>query len=177
MHNILDPASTRARSPRNKMVDFIVKDSIGKGKGLFASKAFNKNETLFKFDGIKLIKQDIKNFAGPIAACYLQIGSELYLDLEGHASFFVNHSCNPNCLVKVAANTAFIIAHIPIKIGDELTFDYSTTSTEMPDTWSMNCNCSRFGCRKVISGFNTVSDDKKINLIEFGMVPKYVLNE
>jgi|ERR1700722_2929173 len=157
------------------MDNFTVKESPGKGRGLFSSKEFHANEILIKFQGTKLLKQDIPDFAGPIAACLLQIESDLYLDLQGEPSYFINHSCNPNCYIKVSTGHVFLISYIPIRIGDELTFDYSTTSSESHDTWSMPCKCSIFGCRKVISGFGTVPPGQQNHMIVNGMIPKYVL--
>lgn len=154
--------------------NFIIKDSPGKGRGLFSTTDIEKNQIIFKFKGINLLKKDIPDFSGPVASCHIQIGSELYLDLRGDPSYFINHSCTPNVCIKVSINTAFAMALIPIKAGEELFFDYSTTSTETPDTWSLECGCSIYGCRKLITGFNSVPMDKQKEYLAAGMIPKYV---
>jgi hypothetical protein len=150
--------------------NFIIKDTP-KGKFLFSLRNFDRNQVLLRFDST------ITSTNNPIdiPESALQVGDKLYLTLENHFGNFINHSCNPNTYVKVAVNKAFLIATLPIAEGDEITFDYSLTSNEGPDTWSMNCNCSQFKCRKIISGFQTLPNEKKIASIVAGIVPKYNL--
>ena len=155
------------------MNDFLVKNAPGKGQGLFSTKSFDKNQVLFKFEGVKILRENINDFSGQAAANLLQIGTNLYLDLTGYSSYFINHSCTPNCFIRVVANTAFLLSLLPIKEGDELTFDYSSTSTEDHTTWSMKCNCSIFGCRKTISGFNALAEKHKQSY-DMNIVPNYV---
>src|SRR5258708_29394693 len=156
------------------MSDFIIKESQGKGKGLFSTKDFGINEILFKFDGEKISAESA--FKLPNNDRLLQVGSQLYLDLGTHYSVFINHLCSPNCMIKISVNMAFLLSTRQIKSGDEITFDYSLTSTETLDTWSMRCDCHRFYCRKIISGFSTIPAGQKMKLIADGMVPDYVIN-
>lgn len=152
------------------MNNFVVKD-FNNNKGLFSEVFFDKNQVLFKFDGKKLIINDAKDADEK----FLQIGTKLYLDLNNHFSLFANHSCNANCFIKIYVNTAFLLSSRPINIGDELVFDFSLTSTENINEWSMKCNCDPFDCRKIISGFRTIPETKRNKLISAGMVPNYVL--
>ena len=164
------------------LTDFVIKNTSNKGKGLFSLKQFPKNHVLFSFDGKNIDKVDIPNFStsDPVEnkklERLLQVGQELFLDIENHSGVFVNHSCNPNCAVKITTNKAFLISILPIKIGDELAYDYSLTSTETIDTFYMPCSCSKFGCRKVITGFHSIPKDKQTKYIDLDAVPKYVLN-
>jgi SET domain-containing protein len=80
----------------------------------------------------------------------------------------------PNCIVKIITNRAFLIAIREIEPGDELVFDYSTTSNEEKDTFLMNCNCSQFYCRKEISGYNSLSEEQKQKYDKLGGIPKYL---
>jgi hypothetical protein len=153
---------------------FVIKDTLGKGKGLFSLLAFPKNTVLAKFAGVKINKEDIEDFSGQDAACLLQIGEDLYLDLDGHSEYFINHSCNPNCFIKIAAKKAFLISLRPIAKGEELTYDYSATSTEDTDTWEMDCNCSQFYCRKNITGYKSLPLPKQMEYKEKDIFPKYI---
>lgn len=152
--------------------EFIVKDSPGKGKGLFATKDYEKGQILFRFEGVKLSKE--KAWLHPSSEKLLQIDRELYLDVSDHWSIFTNHSCKPNCCIKITVGHAFLVAYLPIKAGDELTFDYSTTCSESPEEWSMSCNCAIFGCRKNISGFKTLPLDQQKAYAAEGLVPYYL---
>jgi SET domain-containing protein len=155
------------------MDNFVIKDTATKGQGLFATKNFGKNEVLFKFVGNQII--DLKDIPSSTSDRFLQVGPELYINIEKHFSVFVNHACNPNTYVKIASGTAFLLSLRPISIGDELTYDYALTSTDSPDTWSMECKCAPFNCRKLISGFRIIPEAQQKKLIAANLVPKYVI--
>jgi hypothetical protein len=153
-----------------------IKNSPKSGRGLFTNSFIDKDHIILRFDGAPLLKRDIKDFSGKVATCYLQIGPSLYLDLEGHPSYFSNHSCSPNCGIRIATNKAFLISLRPIEAGQELTYDYSTTSTEDLDTWSMPCNCSLFNCRKLITGWHSVPKKVQERYLAQDIVPYYLIN-
>lgn len=155
------------------MTEFIIKDSSGRGKGLFTVGSIEKNEVLFKFEGKPLTLDEALKLPGNDR--FLQVGANLYLDLGTHFSVFTNHSCNPNCYINITVNTPFLISSRAIKAGEELFFDYSTTSTDTVNMWHMQCNCHPFNCRKIISGFQSVPTERKTKLISLGMVPNYVI--
>jgi|ERR1700733_4225476 len=161
------------------MPDYIIKNSPQKGKGLFATANIPANHTIFEFVGKLLTQQDIASVSPAITANYLQIGANLYLDVAGQASFYTNHNCVPNCCIQIRLNRAWLVSIKPIAIGDELTFDYSTTSTDSPQTWSMQCKCgnNQFVCRKTITGFGSVPANIQQRYIGAGMVPDYVLGK
>lgn len=83
----------------------------------------------------------------------LQIGPNQYLGPSGNADDYIAHSCDPNAIVSASGCRAILYSLHYIYAGSEITFDYSTTSTDNPDSWKMNCTCGSFNCRKVISGF------------------------
>src|SRR5271165_827253 len=140
------------------MDNYLIKNTIEKGNGLFSTINIPTNHTILEFIGVPILRGDIQDFSGIIATNYLQIGTNLYLNLTGKISYWINHSCIPNCCVKIMVNRAFLVSIQPIRIGEELTFDYSTTSTEDTSTWAMTCKCgsSQFQCRKTITGFSSV---------------------
>ena len=55
-------------------------------------------------------------------------------NIENNTARFINHSCNPNCILDVrkigGKNHACIFANKKIKKGTELTFDYSWNSRD-----------------------------------------------
>jgi SET domain-containing protein len=155
-------------------MEFLIKDSQGRGKGFFTVDSIGANEILFKFEGKNIHADEASKL--PNNDRLLQIGPQLYVDCGTHFGAFTNHDCNPNCYIKIAVNTAFLLSLRPINAGDELFFDYSLTSTETLDTWTMKCNCHPFSCRKLISGFYTIPETQRKKLIAAGMVPGYVLN-
>lgn len=143
-------------------------------KGVFTDLSYESENVVLKFSGKVLSKNDVNLLTKEQQSDVLQIGLDKYLDLSKETSFFVRHNCNPNCYVKVVANNAFLIALRPIKVDDEITFDYSLTSTDSKEEWLIKCVCNKYHCRKVISGFNEIVDDKKKEFIKKGVVPRYI---
>jgi len=159
------------------MEEFEIKKTKDRGQGLFAKRDFDKGTVILHFGGQYITRQEIIDQKIPTSVSdrFLQIGTDLFLVINDHSQF-LNHSCSPNCYIKITVNNAFLLAAIPIKRGDELFFDYSTTETSESSDWQMNCSCGAYACRKVISGFHLLPADKKTKLIADGMVPKYLLN-
>lgn len=87
----------------------------------------------------------------------LQVGPNLYLGPSGGVDDHIAHSCNPNCFIHASGRRAILYSLYMIAKGSEITFDYSTTSTDDLDSWKMQCNCGSYNCRKVISGFYHLS--------------------
>jgi hypothetical protein len=61
-----------------------------------------------------------------------------------------------------------------IKAGTEITFDYSTSSTDSMDEWKMACLCGSINCRKEISGYHYLNDGVKKRYEDIGVIPKYL---
>lgn len=158
------------------MKNFEIKETKNRGKGLFATRNFEKGVVILQFEGEHTSYDDaISKFSYEENSNFLQIGEKLYLNLYKHYSVFVNHSCIPNAYVKIAINNAFLISTRDIKTGEEIFFDYSLTCSEPDGTWEMKCDCGNFNCRKIISGFDKLSDIQKKKYIETNVVSKYIL--
>jgi SET domain-containing protein len=153
----------------------IKKNSKGK-KGLFADRSFDTESLVLSFFGEKLSREQLLLLPQGEEDNSLQIGKDLFLNMNGENEYFINHSCNPNCYVKAIVNSAFLIALRPIAKDEELTFDYSLTSTDGVDDWSIDCSCHRFTCRKKISGFGSLPESKRKDLIENKVVPRYIVS-
>ena len=88
---------------------------------------------------------------------YMKVGSDVIDgDVNGNEARFINHSCNPNCSVKVlkigGKSRSFIFAVRKIKKGMELTFDYGWTCAV--DKSKTQCFCSaRKYCRGYIERY------------------------
>uniref|UniRef100_M4B400 Post-SET domain-containing protein n=1 Tax=Hyaloperonospora arabidopsidis (strain Emoy2) TaxID=559515 RepID=M4B400_HYAAE len=84
---------------------------------------------------------------------------------EKHISFtggleFVNHSCDPNTRIDVVESEAIVsfVAIKPIKEGNHLTFDYSTSEWDMDEKF--DCRCGSPRCSGYISGAKYLSDQE-----------------
>ena len=85
----------------------------GKGNGLFATQCYSKGESVTK---------------------------DCLLD---HPLSFVNHSCDPNCDIKMVT----LYAKRDIAIGEEITIDYDTVQFFRRVTPPFTCLCKSPNCR------------------------------
>lgn len=135
--------------------EYLRVDKSKNGLGVFANIDIPKNAPL-----IEIIGNIYKNLPEIIDENYLQIGHNTFLGKTGGVDDYLNHSCEPNAFISALGDRAILYSMYNIRANLEITFDYSTTSTDTLDTWKMNCNCGSFKCRKIISGLQYV--DSKI---------------
>lgn len=65
---------------------------------------------------------------------------------KGNVLKHLNHSCSPNCYLRVAGGRVEVYALRAIASGTELTVDYGLT----PHAGGMTCRCGSPHCRGVI---------------------------
>jgi hypothetical protein len=143
------------------MKKYIIKKTNKKGKGLFASKDIKEGELVFY---VNLSKQ--KSFSLDEINKHIEresnhwdyIGHGIYV-LTFHPYSYMNHSCNPNILIKYKSMTkSEFIAMCNIKKGEELTYDYGVNALDIIGTGKyitignkiMKCKCGSKNCRKKI---------------------------
>ncbi len=140
------------------------------GMGVFAKVDIKANMPVLEFTGT-IIPKDKLNVP---PSQYLQVGSENYIGPSGAIDDLVNHSCEPNCFVHIVGNRAILYSLYVIKKGTELTFDYSTSSTDTLDSWKMDCQCGSYKCRKIISGYQYLPESIKETYLKKDMVPLFI---
>jgi hypothetical protein len=108
---------------------------------------------------------------------HLQIGVDIFLCPSGvlDGVDFINHHCDPNCMLHVVGKRAILYSLYVIPKNSELTFDYSTTSTDTVENWKMNCKCNSFKCRQVVSGYQYLSEKQKNDYKKRGITPLFIL--
>jgi hypothetical protein len=153
-----------------------VQSTLDKGSGVYTGQKFRRGAEVLRFEGPVLSASDVPYPLRPEDDHYLQIGVKIFLGPSGGIDDLVNHSCEPNCMVAIGEGRATLVAVKNIQPDTEVTFDYSTTSTDDKSRWSLNCHCGSKRCRGVISGFHTVPMDIQKEYIERHMVPAYVLD-
>ena len=110
------------------------------GKGLFTNKYFKKDEIIFKVKGILFPVAKEKNLDSKTIANSIRYSPKQYLNPAGELADFLNHSCNPNCVIKKTRSSLYVFGIKNIAAGSEITMDYSTIIAE-DDFWKMKCNC------------------------------------
>jgi len=139
------------------------------GQGLFAFRNFSLGETIFWFSG-KVIDYDEINARDPSLAGHpLQVDWNRYIDVDP-PGYFVNHSCDPNTGLR---DNLRLVALKPIKVGDEIRFDYSTETGGQ--RWTMNCRCGSNKCRGVIGDFDLLAPTLQRELLRLEIVQPYIV--
>ena len=172
------------------------KVAIGKsvihGKGLFANQDFQSGEVVYQPTGRKVHANNVdwNSLGRDEYDNFLQIGSWKYLNATEDTLFrYLNHSCDPNTGIKCATvrkgdevireirgNISFV-AIKPIKRGEEVTFDYSTTMFEEMDEEPLPCKCRSTNCRRIIGDFKTVPKIIQRRYWNLGIAPSYVFGK
>ena len=125
---------------------FAVRDAGEKGKGIFTTVNIRPGDVVMQYEGeekwIWDIPEDLWQYT-------FQVDYDRYiLPAKGSPGWFLNHSCNPNCVI-MGRNR--IVASTLIRAGDELTIDYSTNVGW--DGFAMECRCGAAGCRRLIRSY------------------------
>ncbi len=108
-------------------------------RGVFAAQAIQKGMRVIEYTGRKLTAAQADNSKSD----YLfQLTPRIFIDGKNTARY-INHSCNPNCEVKIVRGHIWINAVRDIKRGEELVYSYSYSLKESED---YPCVCGARKC-------------------------------
>lgn len=145
-------------------VGFELRTSPQKGEGIFATKAFTTDEIVMEGKIEKILKENNSHAS--------QIGINKYILHAGLISK-VNHSCGPNCGIRVNEDGAHdFVARRDIAIDEEITFDYAMRNYGV-DYFPPKCMCGSPLCRGTITGWKDLPNDRK-KMYE-GFIAPYLL--
>lgn len=110
----------------------------------------------------------------------MEVGeNEVFLP-SGALDDFVNHSCQPNCRLDYqSGGRVFLVALRDIVPGEELSFDYATTTTRdgiaaFPG-WRFNCLCGSKECRGQVSCAEELPADRLRYYLQIGALAPHVV--
>jgi hypothetical protein len=119
----------------------------GTGDGVLTTRAFGKGETVM-----------VGYVVGPLTgndSHATQVGRDEWVR-HGGLGPKVNHSCDPNCGVRLNADGAFdFVARRPLESGQEITFDYAMRNFTV-DHFPLACLCGSVGCRGTVTGWKSL---------------------
>lgn len=110
----------------------------------------------------------------------IQVAIDKHVE-PGDFGAFANHSCEPNC--QIIANydettniaTVLMLTINDVQSGEELTFDYATTETEVTDELhNVRCLCKTKKCRGKITGFIELPLSEKMRLFGEDITANYL---
>ena len=124
----------------------------GKGDGVLATRPFAAGETVM-----------VGFLVGPLTgndSHATQVGPDRWAR-HGGLGPMVNHSCDPNCGVRLNEGQAFdFVARRPIGTGQELTFDYAMRNFTI-DHFPAVCLCGAARCRGSVTGWKDLPAARK----------------
>ncbi|MFH1641647.1 MAG: SET domain-containing protein-lysine N-methyltransferase [Nanoarchaeota archaeon] len=131
----------------------IVKQSRIDNLGLFAETEIPAKTLIIEYTGEKITgkeadKREMEN--DKKGATYIFcLNENCYVDgaVDGNQSKYLNHSCDPNCDIVMKKGRIFFYSSRLIKIGEELTIDYSYDA----DSKKEKCDCGCDNCRGFIN--------------------------
>ena len=123
-----------------------------KGEGVYATRSFMAGETVM----VGVIEKVLSGNSVHAS----QIGENIYV-LHGGLVPMVNHSCDPNCGIRVNETGAHdFVAIRDIKANEELTFDYAMRNYSV-DNFPKICRCGAQICRGKITGWKDLPPERK----------------
>lgn len=116
------------------------------GKGVFAGQIIRKRSKIGSLSGkIVTIASLPTKFKSNESIAIVELTGLLALDAREFRNelCFVNHSCRPNCFMRVYKLTIEVYCLRTIKKGTELTLDYGDTHHE----GKLRCECKCHNCK------------------------------
>ncbi len=124
----------------------------GKGEGVVACRDFQRGQLVMKGKIEKELETSTSHSS--------QIGRNRHVLHAGLIST-VNHSCNPNCGIRVNETGAHdFLAFRDILAGEELTFDYAMRNYSV-DHFPLRCMCGAPRCRGEITGWKSLPEEAR----------------
>jgi len=131
---------------------FELRETSEKGEGVFATRSFKAGEIVMVGIIEKVLKENNSHAS--------QVGENEYV-LHAGLVCKVNHSCDPNCGIRVNETGAHdFVAIRDIIVNEETTFDYAMRNYGV-DYFPKQCMCGSKRCRGKITGWKDLPDKKK----------------
>ncbi len=142
------------------------------GKAVYANRPFPTGAKLIRFSGPIYHKSEIFVHRTGEDDRFFQVGPDEYMGPSGDIDDIVNHSCRPNAGLRFAEKEIFLVALRPIQTGEEICWDYSTTSSS--STFYMKCLCAVPECRGIIGDFEFLEPELQDQYRQLELVPPYL---
>ena len=128
----------------NQDENFELRDSENRGSSIFTKKSFRRGQVVMR--GV-IEKIEYVNHVG-----VSQMGENEYFAPLGLMAL-VNHSCEPNCGIRLNETGAHdYVAMNDIDLGEEITFDYAMQNYKLGH-FPSKCLCESSECRGMVGGW------------------------
>ncbi|HBE73418.1 MAG TPA: SET domain-containing protein-lysine N-methyltransferase [candidate division Zixibacteria bacterium] len=125
-----------------------VRKSPVHGLGVFALKPLPGRRKIGEVGGrIVDARRALREIARSRRIYFVQLDERHGLDCSrGNALGRLNHSCRPNCYLRIVRHRVEVYSLRPIRRGEELVIDYGQT----PHRKGMKCRCGSKDCKDII---------------------------
>lgn len=150
----------------------ITKNNLG--KTVISREDFEPGNIILQFQGEIVPRKNLPSNTTGEFDRFVQIAPDLFMGPSLEADDYINHSCDPNAGINFTGDAVYLVAIKPIKKGEEITWDYSTTIYN--DNWTMDCLCGAQVCRGRVYEFLKLPQDIQKKYIDniYDIVPKYI---
>jgi SET domain-containing protein len=127
-----------------------VRKSPINGRGCFATVAFERRKKIADYAGERITNAEAKRRAKRrrvLRICAINQRWSLDGSRGGNGTHYINHSCEPNCFMKILRGHIQFYALRDIQPGEEITLDYETTL----HSDDKRCSCKSVRCRGTIN--------------------------
>jgi uncharacterized protein len=158
-----------------KSLNIEIQHSPIQGNGVFATAPIKKGDTVHFMSGrevswlkclfLVLTKQIHIDMP-------FQISKNAYILLD-KLSISANHSCSSCCAIRGKNE---LVAIKDIEIGEEITYDYSTTvlPSFLVRNWSMECRCGQSNCRKQVRNADYIPESQLLDYFQNNHLPDFI---
>jgi SET domain-containing protein len=115
------------------------------GYGLFAAEDIAPGTRIIAYSGEKITSQESAQrlAAGNVYIFHLNYRYAIDGSSLENTARYINHSCDPNCIVDKEDDTLWIVAARAITAGEELSINYGYDATRYQDN---PCHCGALRC-------------------------------
>lgn len=114
------------------------------GLGLFTVENIPKGRFVIEYWGKLMRDQDAQKIGGRYLF-ELENGKTIEGSTRENAARYANHSCRPNCEVRIRGNRVFLFSRKHIRAGEEITYDYGE---EYHEYYIKPCGCRCAKCTR-----------------------------
>jgi len=144
--------AAKTMGEKSMIADIELRSTPGRGEGIFALRAFEPGETVLVG---ALEEVDVANHSHAS-----QLGEDEFGFHRGLTSKF-NHSCDPNCGIRLNKTGAHdFVAMRHIATNEETTFDYAMRNYRI-EHFPSACICGSEDCRGAITGWQDLPQSRK----------------
>jgi SET domain-containing protein len=117
-----------------------VRQSLIAGKGVFAAQDIKQGTRILQYIGERISKAEAAKRLAQGNVYLFALNDRYAIDgkLMKNTARYVNHSCEPNCVIQHTSRTIWVVARRDIQEGEELSYNYGYE----PDAYETHpCTC------------------------------------